>query len=94
MTERPADYSVLLDGRLVAYIWECTDGALRIGADAAAVCALDYADIVAFDRDKGEIIEEIAGKRKDIEALLVSLGVEGFDIRPTEVHPNAHLRRF
>ncbi|MBI5509369.1 MAG: hypothetical protein HY903_11510 [Deltaproteobacteria bacterium] len=97
MAETPApDYSVLLDDRLVAYLWRCEAGAIRrAGAQAEAPLApLTFADVLLFDMKHAPRFVELGAASADFDALLFKIGLEGFQVVAGAAAPDARRRRF
>ena len=94
--DRPADYSVLIEDRLIAYLWRADSGRLRrAGAKGETPLAeVAFAEILLFDAGRIELIKEVVTASTDFDALLFKLGLESFDVRPGEMAPDVRCRRF
>ena len=94
--ESAADYSVLADQLLVAYVWRREPGHLRHAGTRGQtpLAELAYADILLFDDRRVSAFQEIVKASTDFDALLFKLGLEGFEVVTGEVKPHARQRRF
>jgi hypothetical protein len=94
--DRPADYSVLADNRLVAYLWRSETGHLRRAGAKGAEPIVDvaFAEILLFDATRVEVMRKIVAASTEFDALLFKLGLDGFEVRDGEVAPHARRRRF
>ena len=94
--EAAADFSVLRDQRLIAYLWRRDAGHLRrAGAKGELPLAeLAFGEVVVFDAASVPAFETIVKASADFDALLLELGLEGFDVVPGEIKPHARQRRF
>jgi hypothetical protein len=94
--EATADYSVLADKRLVAYLWRREAGHLRRAGvrGETSLAEIAYADIFLFDAQGVTTFREVVAASADFDALLFKLGLEGFEVVAGEVQPRSCQRRF
>ena len=94
LPEEP-DYSVLFDGRLVAYVWRTEGGTFRrAGKQERVVCELPFAEIHSFQPSKHELLQALVQKSKSLDAFLYKLGMEGFRVLEGISRPDATVRKF
>ncbi len=90
----PADYSVLWEERLVAYLWRRSPGRIYRNQHQAPLAETHFVEVQLFDSLRVELFVRLAGQAKNFDAFLFELGLEGFTVTPGAVAPAAHNRRF
>jgi len=93
---RAPDFSLLVEDRLIAYLWRDETGGLAVASakEATAIAACAFATIKLFDRRHAEKLTAVVAASTDFDALLFKLGLEGFDVVAGAVAPDARRRRF
>ena len=89
----PPVYSVVKDGRLVAYARRAVPeggGAIqRASAKVPTVLlAIAYGVVDCFDKSSSSTIVAKAQEVENLDALLFELKLEGFDVHEGEIKPN------
>ncbi|MEM6730052.1 MAG: hypothetical protein AAF658_00765 [Myxococcota bacterium] len=90
--------SILLDGRLIAYVYPCDEqedeGVLLRANVEEPLAPLTGARIETFSQEHEALFIEVAAKKPSAEGFLFALQLEGFEVRDGRAKPHKHLRRF
>ena len=92
----PPTFTVLRDGRLVAYVWQRPAGGSirRAGRGQGPIASLRCADIVCYVRTAEAELLALAEQSPRLGNLRFKLSLEGYDVVRGRAQPTLHVRRF
>jgi hypothetical protein len=90
----PADFTILANHRLVAYVWKKEDGAFRHAGAGAAQTAVPFADVLCYDAGRAELLLQLIARASDLDAFRFAVELEGLQWLSGAAAPHARMRRF
>lgn len=85
----PADFSVFLANRLVAYLWE-----KKLPFEMANSLVFSFGTIQFFSQLEQPILQKLAEQSHDLDTFKFKLQLEGFQVLEGQTQPTGHHRRF